>query len=315
VTAYPRGGDPPGSPRSRGGSPPPRPPLTRCRVALVTGCGKRDGVGQGVARTLAASGIAVVVADKEPTGVLNRRQEVVGVPDDGWQGVVSLTDEIISAGAEASCLLGDISDESDAERMVAEAAKRHGRLDILVNNAAAPQGPDRADIEDVPVDVWDRVIRVNLRGTYLMSRFAVPVMRGQRYGRIINIASMAGVVSAPRSTAYSASKAAVLGFTRALSADVAPWGITVNAIAPGMVATSRAILSEDPALDVAAEIERRGRAIAVGRPGYPDDIAAAVAYLASEAAGYMTGQTLVLDGGGISRFPLSRPPDTVQPSR
>jgi 3-oxoacyl-[acyl-carrier protein] reductase len=237
-------------------------------VALVTGCGKRDGVGQGVARALAASGMTVVVADKEPAGVLNRRQEVVGVPDDGWRGVVSLTEEITSAGAEASCLLGDIGDEGDAEQMVAEAVKRHGRLDVLVNNAAAPQGPDRADIEDVPVDVWDQVIRVNLRGTYLMSRFAVPVMRGQRYGRIINIASMAGVVAAPRSTAYSASKAAVLGFTRALSADVAPWGITVNAIAPGMVATSRAILSEDPDLDVAAEIERRGRAIAMGRPGH-----------------------------------------------
>jgi 3-oxoacyl-[acyl-carrier protein] reductase len=278
------------------------------RVALITGCGKRDGVGRGIARTLAASGIAVVVTDKEPTGVLNRRQELVGTPE-GWRGVAALTEEITADGGEASYLLGDIGDEDDARRLVAEAVARHGRLDILVNNAAAPQGLDRADIEDVLVEVWDQVIRVNVRGTYLMSRFAVPVMRGQRYGRIINIASMAGVVAAPRSTAYSASKAAVLGFTRALSADVAPWGVTVNAIAPGMVATSRAILSEDPDLDVDAEHDRRGRAIAVGRPGRPDDIAAAVAYLASETSGYMTGQTLILDGGGISPFPLTRPPD------
>lgn len=107
---------------------------------------------------------------------------------------------------------------------MSEAVQRHGRLDGLVNNAAAPQGPDRRDIEEVPIAVWDQVVRVNLRGTYLMSRFAVPVMRRQRHGRIINISSMPGVVAAPRLTAYSASKAAVIGLTRSRSADVAPWG-------------------------------------------------------------------------------------------
>jgi 3-oxoacyl-[acyl-carrier protein] reductase len=285
--------------------------VTVTRVALITGCGKPDGMGRAIARMLAASGIAVVVTDRLPAGVPNRRQELVGVSLDGWRGVESLTEEITAAGGEASWLLGDVGDEADASRLVGEAEAGHGRLDILVNNAGAPQGLDRQDIEDVPVEAWDSVLRINVRGTYLMSRFAVPVMRRQRYGRIVNIASMAGVVAVPRSTAYSASKAAVLGFTRALSADVAPWGITVNAIAPGMVTTSRSILSEDPDLDVAAEIERRGQRIAVGRPGYPQDIAAAVAYLASEAAGYMTGQMLALDGGGTPPFPLTRPPDTV----
>jgi 3-oxoacyl-[acyl-carrier protein] reductase len=292
------------------------------RVALVTGCGKRDGMGQAIARTLAAAGIAVVISDKEPAGVLNRRQEATGVRAAGargpagqhgegrggeWRGVASLVEEITWAGGVASGVLGDIGDEGDAQRMVSEAAGRHGRLDILVNNAAAPQGLDRRDIEEVPVEVWDSVIRVNLRGTYLMSRFAVPVMRAQRYGRIINIASMAGVVAAPRSTAYSASKAAVIGLTRSLSADVAPWGITVNVICPGLVGTSRAILSEDPALDEEAELARRARNIPVGRVGQPEDIAAAVAYLAAEGGGYMTGQMLVLDGGGMSPFPFTRP--------
>jgi 3-oxoacyl-[acyl-carrier protein] reductase len=135
----------------------------------------------------------------------------------------------------------------------------------------------------------------------------VPHMRAQRWGRIINISSQAGQVAAPMSTAYSASKAGVLGFTRALSADVAAWGITANAIAPGMVATSRSMLSLDPTIDVDAEVKRRGSMLAVGRPGYPEDIAAAVAYLASEASGYMTGQTLVLDGGGTAPF-AKRPP-------
>lgn len=322
------------------------------RVALVTGCGKRDGMGQAIARTLAGSGAAILACDKEPAGVPNRRQEVIaaagrpgGVGGDGgagsagrpggagadggagsagpgdggagsagepghWRGVASLVEEITADGGTASAALGDIGDEGDAQRLVGEAVARYGRLDVLVNNAAAPQGLDRRDITEVPVDVWDHVVRVNLRGTFLMSRFAIPVMRGQRSGRIINVASMAGVVAAPRSAAYSASKAAIIGLTRSMALDVAPWGITVNAICPGLVGTSRAILSEDPDLDVAAELDRRARHIPVGRVGQPEDIAAAVAYLAGAGAGYMTGQILVLDGGGLSAFPLARPPSS-----
>jgi 3-oxoacyl-[acyl-carrier protein] reductase len=277
------------------------------RVALVTGCGKRDGMGRAIALALSAGGTAVAVTDKRPAGMPNRRQEVTGTPDDGWRGVDSLVSEIECAGGAAMSLLGDIAVTDDARRMVDAAAAWRERLDILVNVAAAPQGLDRQDIEDVPVEVWDQVIAVNLRGTYLMSRFAVPHMRARRWGRIVNISSQAGQVAAPKSTAYSASKAGVLGFTRALSADVAPWGITVNAIAPGMVATSRSVLSLDLNLDVDAEVKRRGSMLAVGRPGYPEDIAAAVAYLVSDGAGYMTGHTLVLDGGGSAPF-ATRPP-------
>jgi NAD(P)-dependent dehydrogenase (short-subunit alcohol dehydrogenase family) len=279
-------------------------------VALVTGCGKRDGMGRAIARMLASSGAAVLVCDKDPAGVLNRRQELVPGPgNDGWRGVASLVEEITADGGTASQALGDVGDEGDAQRLVGEAVARYGRLDILVNNAAAPQGLDRRDITEVPIDVWDHVIRVNLRGTFLMSRFAIPVMRGQRSGRIVNISSMAGVVAVPRSAAYSASKAAVIALTRSMAMDVAAWGITVNAICPGAVGTSRAILSEDPGLDVAAELERRGRNIPVGRVGRPEDIAAAVAYLVDAGADYMTGQILVLDGGGHSAFPVPRPPD------
>lgn len=277
------------------------------RVALVTGCGKRDGMGQAIARTLAREGVAVVVADRFPGGVPNRRQELLGTDSGDWRGVDSLVELIESEGGEAACVTGDIGDEEDARRMVAEAVARHGRLDILVNNAAAPQGKDRDDIEQFPVQVWDEVLRINLRGTYLMSRFAVPHMRRQRWGRVVNISSMAGMVGAPRSTAYSASKAGVIGFTRALAMDVAAWGVTVNAVCPGLVGTSRAILNPDPDLDEQAELDKRGRAIPVGRAGRPEDIAAAVRYLASEDAGYVTGQTLSLDGGGMQPFPLPRP--------
>jgi 3-oxoacyl-[acyl-carrier protein] reductase len=282
------------------------------RVALITGCGKPDGGGQAIARALAVDGVAVVAVDRRPTGVPNRRQEIVGPEQPAsWTGLDTLVSEIEAAGGTAASALGDIGDPGDVETMVGVALERFGRLDILVNNAAAPQGLDRDVIDEIPIEVFDDVIRINLRGAWLMCRAVVPAMRRGRWGRIINVSSMAGVIAAPRSTPYSASKAGIIGLTRALSMDVAAWGITVNAIAPGALATSRSVLSEDPDLDVAAELEARGRRLPVGRVGVPADVAAAVGYLASDAASYMTGQVLVLDGGGVAPFPLPRPEEAV----
>ena len=282
------------------------------RVALITGCGKPDGAGQAIARCLAATGATVLVADRRATGVPNRRQEIVGSEQPAsWDGLDTLVTEIESAGGKALAVLGDIGDEHDAQAMVEAAIAKFDRLDILVNNAAAPQGLDRNVIDEIPIEVFDDVIRINLRGTFLMCRAAVPVMRRQRWGRIINVSSMAGVIAAPRSTPYSASKAGIIGLTRALAMDVAAFGITVNAICPGALDTSRSVLSLDPDIDVRAEMEQRGRRLPVGRVGQPDDVAAAVRYLASDGAEYMTGQMLVLDGGGPAPFPLPRPDEAA----
>ncbi|CCH88362.1 Short-chain alcohol dehydrogenase [Modestobacter italicus] len=274
------------------------------RVALVTGCGKPDGMGQAIARRLAGQGLAVVVTDLQATGVPNRQQEGRSA---GWGGVEALVADITAGGGTAVASLGDVAVEADADRMVAEAVEHFGRLDVLVNNAAAPQGPDRADVADIPAEVFDRVIAVNLRGPWLMCVAAVPVMRAQRAGRIVNISSMAGLTAAPFSGPYSASKAGVIGMTRALAMDLGPWGITVNALCPGLVATSRAFLSSGPDVDEAALMEQRGRNIPVGRAGAAEDIAAAVAFLASPEAAYITAQAIPIDGGGLSPFPLRRP--------
>jgi 3-oxoacyl-[acyl-carrier protein] reductase len=278
--------------------------MSEQRVALITGCGKPDGMGQAIARRLAAQGTAVVVTDLQPSGVPNRQQEERSA---GWGGVEALVADITAAGGAAASSLGDVSVEDDAGRMVAEAVARFGRLDVLVNNAAAPQGPDRADVADIPAEVFDRVVAVNLRGPWLMCRAAVPQMRAQRSGRIVNISSMAGLTAAPFSGPYSASKAGVIGLTRALAMDLGPWGITVNALCPGLVGTSRAFLSSAPDVDEAALLASRGRAIPVGRVGLPEDVAAAVAFLASPEAGYITAQAIPVDGGGMSPFPLRHP--------
>jgi NAD(P)-dependent dehydrogenase (short-subunit alcohol dehydrogenase family) len=274
------------------------------RVALVTGCGKPDGMGQAIARRLAAQGVAVVVTDLQATGVPNRQQENRSA---GWGGVEALVADITAAGGTAAFALGDVAVEADAQRLVDEAVERYGRLDVLVNNAAAPQGPDRADVADVPIEVFDRVVAVNLRGPWLMCRAAVPVMRAQRAGRIVNISSMAGLTAAPFSGPYSASKAGVIGLTRALAMDLGPWGITVNALCPGLVGTSRAFLRSGPDVDEAALLAQRGRSIPVGRVGLAEDVAAAVAFLASPDAGYITAQAIPIDGGGMSPFPLRHP--------
>jgi len=160
------------------------------RVALITGCGKPIGIGNSTAHALSAAGVTVVVSDVVPTGVANEHN-VEGDMDRSWGGVDSLVEELLRSGRTASTTLGDVSVEADAGRMVEEVLARYGRLDILVNNAGAPQGADRNEIEDVPVEAWDRTMGVNARGAFLMSRAAVPAMRKADWGRIVSVSSKA----------------------------------------------------------------------------------------------------------------------------
>src|SRR5215469_8260818 len=193
------------------------------RVALITGCGKPIGIGNSTARALAKAGATVVVSDVVPTGVANEHN-VEGDLDPSWDGVESLVQEIVRNGGSASSTLGDVSVEADAARMVEEVLRRYGRLDILVNNAGAPQGADRNEIENVPVEAWDRTMGVNVRGAFLMSRAAVPAMRKASWGRIVSVSSKAAFRPGKRRATYAASKAAIVGFTKSLAFDLAPFG-------------------------------------------------------------------------------------------
>jgi NAD(P)-dependent dehydrogenase (short-subunit alcohol dehydrogenase family) len=265
------------------------------RVALVTGCGKSTGIGAETARMLARQGVTVVVADVAPSGVANLNEPA---SDERWRGLPSLVDEIAAQGGTASAVVGDVSQETDARRMVDGAVAAHGRLDILVNNAGAPQGAEFNDIESVPVEAWDSVIAINLRGAFLMSRAAVPAMRANRWGRIVSVSSLAGRTGYARQAAYSASKAGILGMTRSMAHDVARDGITVNAVCPGWIRTSRSINSaRRVSSDIEAELQRRAERVPVGRLGLPADVAAVIVFLASGAAGYLTGQAIDVDGG------------------
>ena len=269
------------------------------RVALITGCGKENGIGAATAQRLAQDGFIVVVSDVAAAGVDN--ENAVARAGTGWQGLDTLVSRIAAAGGEAFSLTGDVSSEDGAASLVARTVERYGRLDALINNAGAPHGRDRGQIEDVPLDAWEKVMAINVRGPFLMSRAAVPHMKARGYGRIVSLASVAGLEALPERAAYCASKAAVIGFTRSLAYDLAAQGITVNCVCPGSIRTDRAISSTIRAgwTDVDAGLAERARFIPARRHGKPEEIAATIAFLASEDAAYTTGQALVVDGGGL----------------
>ena len=244
------------------------------QVALVTGSSR--GIGAAIASRLAAAGAAVAI---------NYRSNAAAA-----DGVI---DAIRAAGGEALRVPGDVSDENAAEAVVKTTADRLGRLDILVNNAGVNR--DRLLLRMSAAD-WDEVLSVNLRGTFLPTRFAVPLMVRQRYGRIVNISSVVGISGNPGQANYAASKAGQIGLAKAVAREVASRNITVNAVAPGFIATGDDAGGMTAALTDEQRAQILGR-IPAGRFGAAEDVAAAVLYLASPGAAYITGQTLTIDGG------------------
>jgi 3-oxoacyl-[acyl-carrier protein] reductase len=241
------------------------------KVAIVTG--SAQGIGRAIALGFAREGAKIVVGDLKV---------------DGAEAVVR---ELQGIGAEALALKADVSSEASALNLKEQTLRQFGRVDILVNNAGIyPLSPTTEMTEEL----WDKVMDTNLGGNFLCSRAVVPQMRAQKGGRIISVASGIAYKGAKNGSHYAASKAGIIGFVKALARELAADGITVNAVCPGIADTAfpRAHHSDE-------EIYARGKQIPLGRVAKPGDIAGVMNFLASDAASYITGQALLVDGGAL----------------
>jgi NAD(P)-dependent dehydrogenase (short-subunit alcohol dehydrogenase family) len=246
------------------------------KVVLVTGAGR--GIGRTIAYRLAQAGASVVI-------------NYANSKDGANELAVQLREE----GLEGTPVQADISRCGDIEMLVARTVELYGGIDILVNNAAVDPTIDFFDITE---EFWEKVVRTNQKGSFFCTQACAKEMIKRGGGRIINISSVHGEQTMPRYAVYASTKGAINATTRQLAIDLAPHGITVNAVAPGATEVEKFVGQSW------YDAEAIGRYIPIGRIGQPDDVAAAVSFLASEEAGFITGQVLTVDGGSSAKFYL-----------
>ena len=255
--------------------------MKRTPVAMVTGGG--SGIGKAIAMTLARSGYTLVLNDV--------------VPNAGEQ----VLQEIERAGGKALFIPADVSDVNQVRRMFQETERHFGRIDLLVNNAGIPGAFSL--IVDMPDETWHNTIAVHLNGTFYCLREAARLMLLSGYGRIINIASIAGIMGTPGSGEYGAAKAGIINLTKTAAKELGPYNITVNAIAPGMVGTKTNLkLQEKGSPFIQTAIE----GTPTGRMTTPEEIADLMVFLSSSAAGNINGQVICIDGGAEMSISMDR---------
>jgi 3-oxoacyl-[acyl-carrier protein] reductase len=242
--------------------------MTEKRVAIVTGASR--GIGEAIARRLAADGLHVVAVAR------------------GADKLAQVVNTIATAGGSAEAIQCDVADSAAVARMVEDVAEKHGRIDVLVNNAGITRDTLLLRMDDAQ---FDEVINTNLKSVFVATRGAARYLMRAKAGRIINIGSVSGVIGNKGQANYAASKAALSGFTKTVARELAGKGVTANVVAPGFVTTDMT-----GALPEKLQEEVR-KLIPLGRFGEPQDIAAVVAFLAGENSGYLTGQVICVDGG------------------
>ena len=266
------------------------------KVALITGAGGERGIGRAIAMRLAKEGADVAVNDI----TANPKKSAT------WDGLPSLVKEIRGLGRNAKAFEADISNSHQVDQLIKDTIQEFGHIDILVNNAGSAAGPDRVPIIELDEEVWDKVQRINIKGTFLCCRaVAKELVKQGNGGKIINISSSAGVEGISRVGAYCSSKFAVRGLTQVLAKELGEYGIQVNAICPGMVVTERYYgIAEALAPDGVGtqefldEIEKQNISeTPLGRVATTDDVAKIAAFLASSESDFHTGMSIMVDGG------------------
>lgn len=262
------------------------------KVAVVTGAGRMRSIGRAIAVGLARAGCHVVVTGTGRDPGTYPADEVAS----RWRDIESVADEVRALDRRALALVCDVSSEAAVEDLLSRTMTELGRVDIVVNNAAASRGEDRVPVVELEADAWDRVMAINLRGTFLMTRASARrlVEQGEG-GSIINISSIGGKLSGAGTAAYSASKAGVQSLTSSAAKELGPHGIRVNAICPGVTETGRLADQSPEAWQryVAANLP-------LGRVGTPAEVADTVVFLASDQAAWVTGQAWNVDGGQLT---------------